>query len=146
MSRVKRQVRVFDEMDLSQYQYLETRDKWECLMKGRQVESLLSTLQSGRAGQCQCLQWLVVAGWVAARVSRSGWWRLLPQTSKQDSQILSCHAAFLHSNTETTRTTQSSHLSPCWELSRYIGTVTSSQWPFTLQKLSGIKCDCERKI
>ena len=63
------------------------------------LSSLLSPLQSGRAGHWQCLQWLVVAGWVAARVSRSGWWRLLPQTSKQDSEILSCHAAFLHSNT-----------------------------------------------
>ena len=56
----------------------------------------VSTLQSGRAGQC--LQWLVVAGGTCLQVRAAGGCCLKPPN-----KILrfSCHAAFLHSSTET---------------------------------------------
>ena len=72
---IRRQVRVFDERGTGG----------------------VSTLQSGRAGQC--LQWLVVAGGTCLQVRAAGGCCLKPPN-----KILrfSCHAAFLHSNSQTT--------------------------------------------
>ena len=110
ISEDKREVRVFDERETGG----------------------VSPLQSGRAGQC--LQWLVVAG--------GGWRHVSPGPAgggcclKPPNKILrfSCHAAFLHSNTETTGRTPTISLTA--DNYSDILAQLSNQWPLTLQKLS----------
>ena len=123
---IRRQVRVFDRRDLSQYQYQKTSESvwWK--------------------GDRWSLYSPVWPGWTVFAVAGGGWWhvspgpgcwRLLPQTSKQDSQIqLSCCLPPLQ---QPDHYPQYNHLLVTADIYLDIWAQFAKQWPFIIAENIG---------